>query len=137
MFPNPYLNTGSGNHERERRPGSAVVGRWRNRLGSTIALEVDDNHRVGGFFHPGVGIGNPDDTYRIVGFAEGDAVSFCVDFGPSGSVAAWTGHHVTGDEHGERLVTLWHLAQPVDDPHSELDTWRAIMAGGDEFRRDV
>lgn len=136
MFPNPYLNTDVRVHERMRRSGSAVAGRWRNRLGSTMALEVDDDHRISGDFHPGVGIGNPADACRIVGFVEGDAISFCVDFGNRGSVATWTGHHVTDDQHGERLVTLWHLAQPVDDPHSELDTWRAILAGGDEFHRD-
>lgn len=136
MFPNPQLNTSVRTPDGTRRPGSAIAGRWRNRLGSTMALEVDDHHRIRGVFHTGVGMGDPAAGYEIVGFVEGDAISFCVDFGRSGSVASWTGHRVTGDEHDERLVTVWHLARPVDDPHSETDTWQAILAGGDEFHRD-
>ncbi len=136
MFPNPYLKTALPN-ERDRLSGSALAGTWRNRLGSTMTLEVDDHHRIHGTFHIGPAIGDPKKGYKIAGFAEGDALTFCVDFGRWGSVASWTGHHVTGDdEHGERLVTVWHLAQPVDDPHDEIDTWRAILAGGDEFQRD-
>jgi hypothetical protein len=49
-------------------------------------------------------------------------------------VASWSGHHLSDDE-GERLVTLWHLAQPVRDPHSDADVWKGIVAGGDEFTR--
>lgn len=136
MFPNPYLKASVQAGEGERLSGSALAGRWRNQLGSTMVLEVDDHHRIRGTFHTGAAIGDPKAGYEIVGFAEGDAFAFCVDFGRWGSVASWTGHHVTGEERGERLVTMWHLAQPVDDPHSEIDTWRAMLAGGDEFQRD-
>lgn len=135
MFPNPYLHAAVRTHDRERRSGSVLAGRWRNRLGSTMRIEVDDHHRIHGTFHTGPEIGDPDAGYEIVGFAKGDDFAFCVDFGRSGSVASWTGHHLNGDEHGERLVTVWHLAQPVDHPHSEIDTWRAILTGGDEFQR--
>jgi len=117
-----------------RKPASAVAGRWRNRLGSTIDLLVGDHHHLHGTFHAGVGVADPAATFAVTGFVEGDALSFCVDFGRRGSVASWSGHHIT-DGHGERLVTLWHLAQPVADPHSETDTWKSLMAGADEFTR--
>ena len=87
MFPNPYLNTAVQSDERERRSGSALAGRWRNRLGSAMTLEVDDHHRIRGTFHTGPDIGDPAAGYEIVGFAEGDDFAFCVDFGRSGSVA--------------------------------------------------
>ncbi|MDH4276962.1 MAG: avidin/streptavidin family protein [Acidimicrobiia bacterium] len=135
MFPTPKLQAAAQTNERQRVPASALAGRWRNRLGSTMVLEVDDHHRIHGTFHTGAEIGDPRAGYEIVGFAEGDDFAFCVDFGRWGSVASWTGHHVTGEDHGERLVTVWHLAQPVEDPHSEIDTWRAILTGGDEFQR--
>lgn len=115
-----------------RRPPSAIAGRWRNRLGSTMDLKVSDDHRVEGTFHTGVGAPDLSSTFHLTGFAEGDAVSFCVDFGRLGSVASWSGHHIS-DEHGERLVTLWHLAQRVREAHSEADVWGALLAGADEF----
>ena len=117
-----------------RKPASAVSGRWRNRLGSTIDLTVEDDHHLHGTYHTGVGVPDTATGFHVVGFAEGDAVAFCVDFGRRGSVASWSGHHLS-DEHGERLVTLWHLAQPVRDPHTDADVWRALMAGSDEFLR--
>ncbi len=120
--------------ETERRPMSGVSGRWCNRLGSILDLAVAADHRIHGSFRTRVGGPMVAADFPVAGFAEGDAVSFCVDFGRRGSVASWAGHHVS-DEHGERLVTLWHLAQPVRNPHSELDVWRALMAGADEFTR--
>ena len=117
-----------------RKPASALTGRWRNRLGSVVELAVDDHHHVSGTYRTGVGVLDPDATFHVVGFAEGDAFSFCVDFGRRGSVASWSGHHIDDDD-GERLVSLWHLAQPVREAHSEADVWKAMMAGADEFRR--
>ncbi len=117
-----------------RKPASALAGTWRNRLGSTLELTVHDDHHIHGTFTASVGVAHPGASFPVVGFAEADAVSFCVDFGRRGSVASWAGHHVHDDD-GERLVTLWHLVQPVRDPHGEADVWAALMAGADEFVR--
>lgn len=117
-----------------RKPPSAIAGRWSNRLGSTMELTVDEHHQIHGSFHTVVGMPENAPSFPVVGFAEGDALSFCVDFGRRGSVASWSGHHVTDDD-GERLVTLWHLVQPVQDPHGEKDVWRALMAGSNDFSR--
>lgn len=135
MFLETILDDAVHVDETTRRPGSALAGRWRNRLASTIELAVDEHHHIRGTFHTEVGMVDQAASYEVVGFVEGDAFSFCVDFGRRGSVASWTGHHITNDDRGERLVTLWHLARPVEHPHSEADTWRALMAGGDEFTR--
>ena len=118
--------------EKPRTPPSKLAGRWRNRLGSVMQVTVDENHRVDGSFTSGVGASGR--TCHLVGYAEGDALSFCVDFGRLGSVAAWAGHRVADDQ-GERLVTLWHLALPVREPHSDADVWGSVSAGGDEFTR--
>ncbi|MGF1595732.1 MAG: avidin/streptavidin family protein [Acidimicrobiales bacterium] len=117
-----------------RRPPSTIAGRWRNRLGSTMELDVGEDHRLHGTYHSGVGVPDTSATFVVAGFAEGDAVAFTVDFGRWGSVAAWAGHHVA-DDNGERLVTLWHLAQPVRSAHGEADVWGSLMAGSDEFTR--
>jgi hypothetical protein len=118
-----------------RRHPSAIAGRWRSRLGSTMELTVDEDHRVHGNFHTAVGVLDPNRPYPVVGFAEDDALSFSVDFGRHGSVAAWAGFHIE-DESSERLVMLWHLTQPVRHPHNDADVWGALLAGSDEFTRD-
>ena len=122
-----------GDTQTERR-ASAIEGRWKNRLGSIMELTVTDNHRIGGTYQTSVGVLDPDTKFHVTGFVERDAVSFVVDFGRLGSVASWSGHHVS-DENGERLLTLWHLAQRVRDAHDESDTWGSLTAGSDEFVR--
>lgn len=133
MFLETIINDALHVDQDERRPVS-VTGTWANRLGSVMEIEVGSDHRITGTFRTGVGGGTSATEYQLSGFAEGDALAFAVDFGRSGSVAAWTGHHLTDDE-GERLVTLWHLAQPVVDPHGDTDIWRAVAAGANEFTR--
>lgn len=135
MFLDRMLVDAARGDDAPREPSSALVGLWRNSLGSTMELAVDDHNRIRGSYHTGVGIADPTAAFDVTGFAEGDAFAFTVDFGRRGSVAAWTGHHIVDDEQGERLVTLWHIARPVASPHSVADIWRAVLAGGDEFRR--
>lgn len=133
MFLETILNDAVHADDKPRNPGSAIAGRWENRRGSVVELIVRQDHQVHGTFRTQV-MPNPDSPFHITGFAEGDAVAFTVDFGRKGSVASWSGHHLT-DDHGERLVTLWHLARPVRDPHSESELSGAIMSGSDEFTR--
>ena len=134
MFLETIINDAIHVGEAERRSASALTGTWRNRLGSVMRIEVERDHRIHGTLQTGVGGETSSKEYAVAGFAEGDAVSFCVDFGRSGSVAAWAGHHLS-DASGERIVTLWHLAQPVRDPHGEKDVWSAVIAGANEFTR--
>ena len=134
MFLETILADAAEAEEGGRRYTSAIAGRWRSRLGSTMELTVDDAHQIHGTFHTAVGSLDPTRPFPLVGFAEGDAISFSVDFGRHGSVAAWAGFHVA-DGDGERLITHWHLTQPVRHPHSEADVWGALLAGSDEFTR--
>jgi len=114
---------------------AAIAGRWQNQLGSVMELELDPgSHALRGTYRTGVGSPVPDQVYAVSGFAAGDAFVFAVDFAVHGSVGAWAGHHVS-DGSGERLVSLWHLARPVVEAHSEGDVWGAVLAGADEFRR--
>lgn len=134
MFLETVLADAAQRNGDDRRPPPPISGTWRNKLGSTMRLEVDRQHRITGVFHTGVGVDNLQAQFPVVGFAEGDALAFCVDFGGRSSVAAWAGHHVA-NEHGEQLISLWHLARPVKDPHQERDVWASLLAGSDEFTR--
>lgn len=134
MFIETIIADALHREDQPRVSPSGLAGRWRNSLGSIMDLTVGDDHRVTGSFSSGVGVGGATRTFGLSGFAEGDAVSFCVDFGSLGSVAAWAGHRISGEQ-GERLVTLWHLALPVRHPHRDADVWGSVSAGGDEFTR--
>ncbi len=118
----------------EDRKVATAGGTWKNRLGSVMELTIDEHGAVTGTFRTAVGAPHPSRTYHLVGYAHGESVAFCVDFNPHGSVAAWVGHHVN-DAHGERLVTLYHLATPVTSPRSDADLWQSVIAGADEFTR--
>lgn len=134
MFLETILADATQTDDDPRTKPSAIAGQWRSRLGSTMTLTVTDDHRIEGTFHTAVGTIDPTQAFHVVGYAEGDALAFCVDFGSRGSVAAWSGHHIADDD-GDRLVTLWHLGRPVRQPHQEADVWGSILAGSDEFRR--
>ena len=134
MFLEKILAEATRTDDDDRSSPSAISGRWRSRLGSTMELTVDSAHRIEGTFHTAVGSLDPTRPYPVVGFAEGDAISFSVDFGRHGSVAAWAGFHVE-DDNGERLITHWHLTRPVPHPPGEVDLWGALLAGSDEFAR--
>jgi hypothetical protein len=121
--------------ETAARPAS-IAGRWRNRLGSVMEVAVGDDDVVTGWFRTGVGGDGAQHEHPLTGFVRGDAVVFCVDFRPHGSLSAWAGHHVV-DGGPERLVTLWHLARPVPQAHAEVDLWQGLLAGADQFERDA
>ena len=132
MFLETILADALRGDDEERKPPSPIAGRWRNRRGSEMELTVE-NHEIRGSFHAEVGAVDPRMSFHVLGFLEGEAVSFCVDFGRRGSVASWSGHHVN-DEQGDRIVSLWHLARPVPDT-GRSDLYNAMLAGADEFFR--
>lgn len=133
MFLETILADALRGFDEDRKPPSPIAGRWRNRRGSEMELSIGDNHEIHGTFHAQVGAVDPRMNFHVVGYVEGEAISFCVDFGRRGSVASWSGHHVN-DEHGDRLITLWHLARPVPDT-GRTDLYNAMLAGSDEFIR--
>ncbi len=98
-----------------------------------MELAVGDGDLVTGTYHSGVGTAHPAGSFPLSGYVLDDAVAFCVDFRPNGSVAAWAGHRVAAGGVA-RLVTLWHLARPVAGS-DEADLWRGVLAGADEFER--
>lgn len=113
-----------------------IAGRWRSRLGSVMELAVAGGDTVSGSYRTSVGVTRAQHSYSLTGYVLGDALVFCVDFRPHGSVGSWAGHHLV-DEDNERLVTLWHLARPAAGPHTDADVWEGILAGSDVFEREV
>jgi len=110
-----------------------IEGTWYNQHGSRLELHADDEGHVDGWFHSGVGFDRPDERHRVEGCVRGDLISFHVDFGPHGTITAWTGH--VGLDRGEPAIhTLWHMA--VRGARSTGTTqWRGTWAGADTFHR--
>lgn len=110
-------------------------GRWTNKLGSSMELEVDQNSgMVSGEYRTAVGEPEPGESFSITGFVQGDLLAFCVNFAEHSSLAAWTGQ-ATSDNGQEVIRTLWHLANDVEDPLEPMNLWGSTRTGSDEFRR--
>jgi hypothetical protein len=103
-----------------------------------MELRCDAGDVLTGTYPTAIGTRHPQARFPLSGFVLGDALTFSVDFRPHGSVASWTGHHVTdGDTDG--LVMLWHLAEPAREGGSrdrdDAVLWRGVFAGADNFER--
>ena len=118
------------------RSNSPFAGRWRNQRGSVMDVRVGDDDTIEGTFRTLVGTDHPERAHHLVGYVIGDAVTFCVDFRPHGSVAAWTGHHTVGHDGVDHLTTAWHLAQPARVAEEARSLWRGLLTGADEFVRE-
>ena len=109
-------------------------GTWGNDLNSEMVLHVDSEGRVTGTYKTGVGQPDPTESFPLSGFVSGDLITFCVHFGPYGSLTAWAGQH-TVEDGNEMINTLWHLATDVAEEDEPANLWRGILAGANTFTR--
>jgi hypothetical protein len=109
-------------------------GRWRNGLGSEMALAVGPNGAVSGTYRSGVGVSSPTEEFPLTGYAERDLLAFVVNFGRYGSLAGWVGQH-TVQAGKERIEMLWHLARDVPDAYEPSALWAGILTGANLFER--
>jgi hypothetical protein len=61
-------------------PAVDLSGIWVNELGSEMELTVQDG-RVRGKYRTAVGKASPTERFDLSGFASGDRIVFCVNFG--------------------------------------------------------
>jgi Avidin family len=70
----------------------------------------------------------------LVGWADGDLISFVVNWTSPASLTAWTGQLVA--EGGRDVIkTLWLLVQNVPDASEPSGLWQSTLAGADQFWR--
>jgi len=113
---------------------SLFEGAWENDRGSAAVLKELPDGRLTGHYQTNVGQPDKGQKFPLTGFAEGDQLTFTVNFKGYGSITAWAGQHSV-DEEGEFIKTLWHLTRDVDDAKEDDDMWGAITAGASTFRR--
>lgn len=114
--------------------GSELTGTWRNENNSEMTLHVDADGALNGTYRTAVGRPEASESFRLTGFAAGALVTFCVHFGPHGSLTSWTGRCEV-DDSGEAVIhTLWHLARETSEA-GPTALWESILAGASRFRR--
>lgn len=112
---------------------SLFDGTWQNERGSEVTFSVSEGE-LSGLYHTNVGQPDKSQAFPIIGFVEGDQITFTVNFDTYGSMTSWTGQ-LSKDETGPYIRTLWHLTRDVPDAEEDADLWKSITAGASTFRR--
>lgn len=113
---------------------SPYAGSWKNDSGSLVTFEVRDGE-VHGTYQTNVGQPDKNQSFALIGFAQGDQITFSVNFKGFGSMTAWTGQ-ITTDKNGNPYIrTLWHLTRDVKDNKEQQDIWKSITTGASNFMR--
>jgi hypothetical protein len=109
------------------------AGTWWNERCSKMDLTVTGDQLTGQYTSAvGKNAGQP---YALTGYRAGvDLIAFAVNFGPTGSLAAWAGQH-TVERGTEKIVTQWNLAVNVPDDKEDDQLWGAVWTGSDRFER--
>lgn len=114
-------------------PDSEVAGAWVNERGSSVTF-TENAGLLSGYYNTQLGNPDPASRFPLIGFIEGDQLTFTVNFKGYGSLTSWTGQ-ISEDAEGVYIRTLWHLTRDVPDAQEEDDLWSSIIAGPATFRR--
>lgn len=106
-----------------------VAGQWINDRGSAVTLTCEGD-KLSGVYNTNVGQPDKGQSFPLTGWAEGDNLSFTVNFKGYGSITAWV-----GQIEGEALKTLWHLTRDVQDDKEADDMWKSVTSGASVFTR--
>jgi len=102
----------------QRAPG--FNGAWENDMGSLATFAVKDGE-VRGTYQTNVGEPDKSQSFPLIGFAQGDQITFTVNFKAYGSMTAWTGQLILDNEGVPTIRTLWHLTNDIEDAKEKDD----------------
>ena len=108
------------------------AGVWQNDRGSLVTFETHEDV-LSGHYQTNAGQPNKSQKFPLTGFAEGDQITFSVNFKGYGSMTSWTGQ-LSKDAKGPYIRTLWNLTRNVEDNAEDDDLWKSITAGASDFR---
>ena len=109
------------------------TGAWENDRGSHVIFQNQDG-LLSGYYQTNVGQPDKSKKFPLIGFAQGDQITFTVNFKGYGSMTSWTGQ-ITTDSDGPYIRTLWNLTRDVEDASEDDDLWKSITSGASDFRR--
>ena len=115
-----------------------LVGEWMNQNGSRLRIEgVDASGELRGTFQSAKGRAAQDRSYPVLGVANGEVVSFAVNFTDDAanlhSISTFSGRL----EGAATLHTLWVLARQYEDAERSKPTqpWNAFVVNADRFTK--
>lgn len=104
-------------------------GDWTNELNSTMRL-TQQGGSLSGTYESAVSGGGGTTTGDLLGYIDGNLISFVVHWRDFQAITAWVGQL---DSKTQTLNTLWQMTKAVD-PGLE---WESINAGADYFTRSI
>lgn len=114
-----------------------LIGEWVNQNGSHLRIDsVDAAGEVRGTFQSAKGRAAQDRSYPVLGVANGEVVSFAVNFTDDDanlhSISTFSGRL-----DGTTLHTLWVLARQYEDAERTKPTqpWNAFLVNADRFTK--
>lgn len=104
-------------------------GKWQNELNSTMTL-TQTNGSLTGTYESAVSSGGTVARGDLLGFVDGDLISFVVHWQAFQAITSWLGQIEPGSA-PEKIKTLWQMTKQV----ASGDEWSSINAGSDTFIR--
>lgn len=105
------------------------AGTWINELGSEVVL-VQTGYALSGTYESAVSTGGTKTTGDLVGYVDGDLISFSVHWRDFQAITAWVGQ-LDPKAPKDTINTLWQMTKQV----AAGDEWASINAGADTFTR--
>lgn len=106
-------------------------GTWTNELKSTMTVKQQSNGSLSGIYVSAVSGGNGGTTTGdLLGYVDGNLISFVVHWRDFQAITAWVGQLVPQSSPAE-ISTLWQMTKAV----GQGEEWASINAGADMFTR--
>ncbi|MEE9254482.1 MAG: avidin/streptavidin family protein [Pseudomonadales bacterium] len=118
-----------------------LTGSWINQNGSILEITETGAGHLDGVFTSSRGRASREKHFPVLGVANGEIVSFVVDFRDSEenlhSMTNFTGRYVVDREGLEQIHTIWVLARQFEDEAREKPTqvWNTFLVNSDVFTR--
>jgi len=113
---------------------SPFIGSWKNQAGSLVTFKITEGI-VRGTYQTNIGQPDKNKSFELIGFTQGDQITFTVNFKGFGSMTAWTGQLTIDDKNTPYIRTLWHLTRDVPDDKEQENIWSSVITGASNFVR--
>ncbi len=104
------------------------TGIWRTDGGSELNIKVQDG-RIEGHYRSIHGQPQPDESFPVIGFVNGELAGFVCSWGKYQSITSWCGRYSI-DNGRECIRTAWHLGRVyADRAHTqENEYWESFVS---------
>jgi uncharacterized protein (DUF2147 family) len=108
------------------------TGAWKNEAGSLVVFTIHAGE-VRGIYQTNVGQPDKSKSFPVIGFAEGDQITFTVNFKGYGSMTAWVGQMTVDDTGKPYIKTMWYLTRDKADDTEKDELWQSVITGASNF----